>query len=357
MTRLLVTGATTPIGRALIGRLLEDRTTEHVVGVGAEPTFPGRPNLDPARWTYASVDLTRPRGVRALLFGEVKRLSVDTIVHTAFHRRASARGARAHALNVGATRTLLDLASRHPTITQFVHQSAASVYRIDNRRPVFLDENQPLELRSSAPQFVRDRVEGDVTVCTRMGLSPLRIRVLRCAEILARDCGSQLYDYLRSKVCFRPAGFDPMLNLLSVEDAVRALILAIQTREDGVFNIPGADTLPLSTAIEKSARLGIAIPGPTLSPLYGLRALLLRTDFDYGVNQHRFHFSGVVDGARAKAALGYQPERALHWPNANDEERTANGNQGGTVQERSTANGRSEDEHRQPSAESGGVEW
>ena len=51
----------------------------------------------------------------------------------------------------------------------------------------------------------------DVTLVREWGWL-LDILVLRMAEVLAPGTGSQMYDYLQSKICFRPIGFDPMLN-------------------------------------------------------------------------------------------------------------------------------------------------
>ena len=58
-----------------------------------------------------------------------------------------------------------------------------------------------------------------------------------------------------------PIGFDPMLNFLTQEDAASALQKAIHSEEQGVFNIPGADTLPLYDAVSKWGR--VAIPTPS----------------------------------------------------------------------------------------------
>ena len=70
-------------------------------------------------------------------------------------------------------------------------------------------------MSAGAPQWVRDRVEADFTACARMGLSTLSIVVLRMTEVLDKNCGSQMYDYLQSSVCLCPIGFDPMLNFFN----------------------------------------------------------------------------------------------------------------------------------------------
>jgi UDP-glucose 4-epimerase len=262
---------------------------------------------------YLSADLTRHRSVRRLLFGPARDLGVKTIVHAALHRSVLGKRSALHAMNVASTRELLLLAEQQPTIERFVYRSFAEVYRVAHREPDLIDEEHPLELSPRTPQRVRDRVEADLTVCAHLGHSPLHIVVLRCAEIPIAEAGSQLYDYLGSEVCFRPLGFDPIINLLSVKDAARSVALAVTTDSQGVFNIPGADSLPLSMLIERTGRLGIPAPGPLLSPLYRLRRLAIGTEFRYSMNKRRFHFGGILDGRRAARALGYQPSHPIDF--------------------------------------------
>jgi hypothetical protein len=177
-----------------------------------------------------------------------------------------------------------------------------------------MDEGHAFNMSPDAPQWIRDRVEADMTVCARMGLSTLQMTVLRCAECLAPDIGSQLHDYLQSRVCFHPTGYNPMINLISLSDLGRALYLAAVTPAQGVFNIPGADTLPLIKVVEKWGGRSVSVPGPLMRPLYRIRQLALGTDFDYALNRWRFHFNGVLDGRRASRELNYQPRVGLAWP-------------------------------------------
>lgn len=312
MNAVLVTAATTPFGRALVARLARDPSVRHILAVGAEPC-PQEFAHDPRRITYACVDLTRPRSMWRLLFGPGVRIGIDSVVHTALHRSARDQGRPVHILNVETTRELLHLAERHSTIRRFVYRGYSEVYRKDYHLPNLIGEDHPLDLHPGAPQRVRDRVEADLTVCTRMGMSRLDIAVLRCAEIFAPDMGSQIYDYVRSRLCLRPLGFDPMINLLSMDDAVGAVELALRSPVQGIFNIPGRDTLPLSRLVRLCGRLDIQLPGPLLSPLYRLRARARGMEFRYDLNYKHFHVSGVLDGARAHKHLHYQPRHPLSW--------------------------------------------
>jgi len=147
-----------------------------------------------------------------------------------------------------------------------------------------------------------------------MGLSTLQVVVLRMAEILASGCGSQMYDYLDSSLCLRPIGFDPMLNFLSLEDAAQAFQHATHTSEQGVFNIPGADTLPLTEVISLWGRPSVAMPEPGIYWMYKVRQHLRGGQFRYGMNRRRFHYPGILDGRRAMDVLRYVPSQSVSWP-------------------------------------------
>jgi UDP-glucose 4-epimerase len=298
----MVTGATTPLGAAIIEHLLERGDVEHVLAVGRE-----RQRFHPpGQITYRSVDLTHTRAVHDLVWGSARDFRITTVIHAGQHRRARDTGRSVHAQNVHAARDLLAACDGHPTIRRFVQRSFAEVYAPRHGTAELIDEHEPLDFDPTAPQWVRDRVEADVAVsaatCSRLGVA-----VLRCAEILAPGVGSQLWDYLRSRVCLRPLGFDPMINILSIDDAAAAFTAAVAGSAIGAFNIPGYDTLPLSSAIADAGRLQLAVPGRFMAPLYRLRRQLAGFEFRYEINARRFHFGGVLDGTRARCELGYVP--------------------------------------------------
>lgn len=323
MTGVLLTGATTPFGRALARGILAESARGSLLAVGAEtPEAAARLLPVDPRLTYARIDLTRPRDLQTLLRGPARELGLRAVVHGAWHRRVADSGRKIRQLNVDSTRELLRLSEEHPTLEHFVLCSYADVYRIDTEEPMLLAEEHPLRLVGGMPQVERDRLEADVTVCMRMGMSKLTIAVLRFAELLAPDSGSQLFDYLSSKVCLRPIGFDPMLSVLSIDDAVSATLAALRprptdagpaVRPTGIFNVVGCDVLPLSRAVALARRVSIPVPGPLLRPLYNLRQRTTHAEFRYDMNALRFHLSGVLDGRRARDVLGYTPRVPIDW--------------------------------------------
>jgi len=309
--RVMVTGATTVLGAAIIDHLLVSSDVDHVLAIGREREVP-----HPAgKITYRSVDLRHTRSVHDLVWGQARDLGIAAVIHASQHRRARDHGRNVHDQNVGATRDLLAACSDHPTITRFVYRSFAEVYAPRHGTAELIDEQAPLDFDPAAPQWIRDRVEADLAVCAQAG-GKLEVAVLRCAEIFAPGVGSQLWDYLQSRVCLRPLGYDPMINVLAVEDAAAAFAAAVASPAIGVFNIPGYDTLPLSRAIDDARRAQLAVPGPLIAPLYKLRRQLAGFEFRYELNARRFHFGGVLDGTRARTELRYVPRTPVQWPRA-----------------------------------------
>lgn len=308
--KLLVIGASTPLGIALIEALVAAPDVDLVLAVGREASAPCAPT---PKLIYKSLDLERPRVMHDLLWGPAHDLAIDTVVHGMHHRRPGDSGRHVHIQNVGATRELVLGCRGHPMIRRLVYRSFAEVYALRHTTSDLIDEDEPLDFDPTAAQWTRDRVEADLTVCAQLG-QPLSIAVLRFAEIIAPAMGSQLWDYLQSHVCLRPLGFDPMINVLALPDAVTALLLAIRSEATGVFNIPGRDTLPLSRVIFESSRADLPLPGPLLAPFYRWRRRLAGFEFRYEMNLRRFHFGGVLDGRRARDVLGYHPRAPVQWP-------------------------------------------
>jgi UDP-glucose 4-epimerase len=306
LRHVLVTGTARAEGRAVAEALARDARVgsvlclddvRHTASLGAVPGLEG-----------VVADLTRERELRDLLLGERAR-RLDVVVHVPPDAVRAGRSGDPSPI-VRSTEILLHLSEEHPRIARFVLASSMHVYRVSSHEPTLIDENHPLELSAHAPASVRDLVHADLIACARMGVSRLQIAVLRCAEVLGPHASGQLQDYLSSRVCLRPLGFDPMLNVLALRDFAHAARLAALSSERGVFNIAGGDSLPLSELTQRAGRLGIALPGPALAPLYRLRALATAFRFSYAPSRNAFHYGAIPDGRRAERALGYAP--AVH---------------------------------------------
>ena len=314
MSRVMIIGAMNPIGAQLMQDLLADTEVSHVLAVDHDSNLDETALKTQDGLSYATYDLTNATAVHGLLFGPALDQKIDTIVHLTTSLDAYGTGETLHAKNVTLLRGLLAAAPRHPTIRRLVLRSFADVYSVSMRLPTLIREDHPLNLSSNAPQYIRDRVEADLTAASLIGNMDLEVAILRCAESLSPGTGSQLYDYLNTSVAFRPAGFDPMLNVATTKDLSKALHLAVHSTACGIFNIPGFDTLPLSLTIQKWGTTGLALPELFVKPLYKARHRLMGSRFRYGLNRNRMHYGVVLDGKRAQELLGYTPSHPVGWP-------------------------------------------
>jgi UDP-glucose 4-epimerase len=302
MKGILVTFVSAPPGLELCRALAPHMP---VLACGPEPEAAVAPLLG-AGVRYLATDLAHSRNRCALLFGPALDAGVEAVVH------APCCDAHRPHLAADVLRELLHLCERHPTIRRFLYRSTTEVYRIGAGDPALIDEEHPVEASALAPLSLHDLVEADQSACAHIGTSRLRVAVLRSAELFAPGADGPLRRWLRSQPCLRPLGFDPVVNLISGEDLVRAISLALREQVSGVFNVAGADLLPLSALAAKAERRCVAAPDPIASAWYRVRSLT-GPAFDYRTNGPRLHFGGVPCGLSALAAFGYQPRTPIRW--------------------------------------------
>ena len=104
-----------------------------------------------------------------------------------------------------------------------------------------------------------------------------------------------------------------MLHVLSIDDAVRALVAAVFSEAQGVFNVPGADVLPLSRVVALAGRRGIAAPGPVLGPLYACAGSSSGPSSAVRSTAGASTSRGSSTGGGRERELGYRPARPIDW--------------------------------------------
>jgi UDP-glucose 4-epimerase len=102
-------------------------------------------------------------------------------------------------------------------------------------------------------------------------------------------------------------GYDPLLQLLHPEDALRALELALEKAPGGVYNVVPRDSLSLATVLHLSEKIPVPVPHPLAYP--AADAL-----WAAGVGQAPGSFVDFVrypilgDGEKARRELGFEAD-------------------------------------------------
>lgn len=311
---VLITGVTGTLGRQLAQHLYFDKNIGTIIGIAKDERPYYFDEYDPKKFVYSQIDLTKFRELNNLFFSDTfKDAQIDTVIHLAFQNRPSRHSEKSHALNVLGTKNILEKCIETPGITKFIFKSSGIVYRVLPHGDVVLDEESDLNFEESANQWIKDRVDSDMLCRSRMDNKKVDIAVLRFSNIVGRNVHSQLNEYLQSAVVLRPAGFDPMVNLIDVKDVIGAIRAAVDKKVRGVFNIVGKDTAPLSVFVRQSGSRVLALPTPLMVPANVLQRRLGITSYNYEVDQRRLHFSALLDGRKAEKALGYTPRHHVDF--------------------------------------------
>jgi UDP-glucose 4-epimerase len=291
-----ITGLSGNLGRTLAKQL---HRSHALIGVDRRP-FPGLPKdielhaLDIRK--KRCEDLFRTRAIRALVH--------LGIVHDP---RVDERERRS--LNVVGTANLLESCARYG-VSKVVLLSSAVVYGPSPDNSNFLTEDAPL-LGATRFSGMRDLIEVDMFTQSFFYKYPqIETVILRPVHIVGPTIRNAVSNYLRMKRPWVLAGFDPIIQLIHVEDVCRAIEQVLAPGVRGVYNVVGPGEVPLSAVLRELGRVSLPLPATVARPL-------LRTLFSYKLVPYppealdHLQYLCAVDGSRAARDWGYAPRHSL----------------------------------------------
>jgi 1-acyl-sn-glycerol-3-phosphate acyltransferase len=169
---------------------------------------------------------------------------------------------------------------------RLVLRSHAAAYGANPKNPGMMDENRVSLLPASAPE--RRWLEFEDIAAGH----PNRA-IIRFTNILAPEEGDPIVHKLMRRAAFAPAGRDPNVQFLSLEDAAELLAAACEGSATGVFNAAGAGAVPLKKALAAAGATRVPIPGA-----------IARGRLD------QLQYTSTVSSERARRELDWQPARS-----------------------------------------------
>jgi nucleoside-diphosphate-sugar epimerase len=171
-----------------------------------------------------------------------------------------------------AVRRSLDAAGQASTIVLW---SSGVVYGAHPDNPVPLDEDAPLRPNFDFPPARALADVEQLVLDASNGPREAKRVVLRGAAIWSPVWGSFLSRALLGPAIVGVRGYDPPVQSLDPQDAVRALVLAVAGRLDGgVYNVAPDDSVPAVQAARLAGRRRVEVPegvafavGERLAPL------------------------------------------------------------------------------------------
>ncbi len=327
MTRVLITHADEPLGRRIVKTLYHDPGVEAILAVGDGPaprSFDRFLAGTEPRVVYARVDLARHRPVSDLVHSaRFREADVDTVVHVPRHGAASAEAAplvSGLAERTAEARLVLQHALETPGIRNLVALGSAFVYRLPPGNANRLHERSELDLDPDVSPEVRSWIDCDMIFHGEIHNDRLRVVLLRVPTVVAAGGYVYLNPFLvgRPGMRVRTLGFDPICALVADGDVARAVQSSVHARRSGIYNIAGAEAVPLSVLARWTGRQSLPVPGSLLEGV-GWLARLLRQEAPTAASaQPHLRYGFTLDTARAEHELGFQPTYRVGLARAGD---------------------------------------
>jgi UDP-glucose 4-epimerase len=293
--RVLITGISGKLGRAVARRF--HRSFE-VIGVDRRPTLHMPKDVE-----IETADIRRRR-VEDIF----RRQRIDAVVHLHIMHDPRSSDVSHHDFNIMGTQKLFELCAEHQ-VPKVVVLSSANVYGPDPRNDQLLAEDAPL-MGSQHFSAIRDLVALDMFCNTFFWRNPeIETVILRPVHIVGQ-VDNAMSRYLRLERPWTMLGYDPMIQLLHIEDLITAMELALKPGVRGVYNIAGPSPTPLSYILERLHRAPRTLPAPVARALLNLGWTLKLSDWPAPEIEH-LQYVCMVDDALARRELGFKPRYDL----------------------------------------------
>jgi len=297
VARIAVTGTSSFLGGLLLRRLVETRGPESVISVDLASPPATLHGVD-----RRLVDFTEP-GADQKLLDVLREEEVTAVAHLAFFTSPRRDTTYAHELESIGTLHLFAAAAA-AGIGHVVLRSYTAVYGARGQNPSFLTEDRPLQANPGLG-WVRDKLEAEQHAASFTRRYPsLKVTVLRFAPLFGpgvRTFYTRIFD---KRLVPTVMGYDPLLQLLHPDDAVRALELALEAAPAGAFNIVPRGSLTLATALHLSDKVPLPVPHPVAYAASDLSwSLGIAEAPGWFVDYVRYPF--VADGAKAETQMGF----------------------------------------------------
>jgi UDP-glucose 4-epimerase len=291
--RVLLTGISGKLAQQVALELLA--RGHSVTGIDRRPW----PECPPAI-NVVQTDIRKPDAEEAF-----RRERPEAVIHMATVSHVTMRRDERYRINLGGTQKVFEYCEKH-AVPQALFVGRHTYYGAVADAALYRGEDEPPMALESFPELA-DLVAADLFAASALWRFPERTTaVLRLVYTLGPSLHGTLAAFLAGPRVPMILGFDPLFQFMHESDAVRAIILALERRLRGVYNVAGPQALPLSELIRVTGREPIRI-ARVLHPLLLGRLGLPR--LSTGAVAH-IKYPIVISDQSFRLATGFRPEYA-----------------------------------------------
>jgi nucleoside-diphosphate-sugar epimerase len=244
--RVLLTGVSGKLAQKVAIELLEHG--HEVTGIDRRPWPECPPGI-----RLIETDIRKPEAE------EVFRLDhPEAVIHMATVSHLTTRRDERYRINLGGTQKVFEYCERH-AVPQALFVGRHTYYGAVPDAALYRGEDEPPMALESFPELA-DLVAADLFAASALWRFPERTTaVLRLVYTLGPSLHGTLAAFLKGPRVPMILGFDPLYQFMHESDAVAAIILALERKLRGVYNVAGPRVLPLSEMIRVTGRQPLRI--------------------------------------------------------------------------------------------------
>jgi UDP-glucose 4-epimerase len=229
-----------------------------------------------------------------------RRVRPQAVLHMATVTHLVVQSEDRYRINLGGTRAVFEHSKAYG-VEQVVFVGRHTFYGAAPDSPLFHTEDEPPMGLSAFPELA-DLVAADLYAGSALWRIPeLTTTVLRMVYTLGPTGHGTLATFLRGARVPTILGFDPLFQFMHEEDVITALVLALEKRPRGVFNVAGPQPVPLSVIIRETGRSNVPLPEIVFATALGRLGL---PKLPAGALEH-IKYPITVDGSSFKTATGF----------------------------------------------------
>jgi len=230
-----------------------------------------------------------------------RRVRPNAVIHMATVTHLVVQSEDRYRINLGGTRAVFEHSAAYG-VEHVVFVGRHTYYGAAADSPLFHVEDEPPMGLASFPQLA-DLVAADLYAGSALWRYPSFVTsVLRMVYTLGPTGHGTLATFLRGARVPTILGYDPLFHFMHEADVVSALVVSLDTRPKGVFNVAGPQPVPLSVIVKETNRTNVPLPGPLLTAALGRFGL---PRLPRGALEH-IRYPITVDASAFKRATGFE---------------------------------------------------
>ena len=203
--------------------------------------------------------------VRTPMAEMLQKHAIDTVIHTAYVLPPLHDKALMEEINVAGTKNVLD-GCRRTHVSHLLYTSSATAYGFHPDNEVPLTEESPIrgnddftysknkkEIESIFRRFMEDTPE-------------MKVTVLRPCFVVGPGFNNPLATHLKKRFVLCPSPSAPM-QFVHEDDLIRVMILCLDERIDGVYNVGGEGALSLGEMVRIMGGTYCPLPMALVAPI------------------------------------------------------------------------------------------